>query len=365
MEPRPQRPRTPSTPTGQPGHPRPPGQETQSLPGEYGGDPSAFVAPQRTEYDYSPLDLAPPGQRRRRQLVAAAIGALSVLLLGAIIFFSYLLLRDESPPNENDDLLAAQTQVANQEATLSANQTVVAQAAAEQTAAAQALNPDATEELVEDEATEPAAANDETAAETPAAGETPANDDTATFGQDETPEVPDLSGNASLDDEALTALLPTADQVPPTLTDEINVTRTQEDVLASLGGGRPAEANLEEWGWSGNVDRAFQVADPAAADPAGTTYLGVSVHGFASTTAAEEAMPFFADILISGGGYSELDAPDLGDEAQLLTMTNEEGSTYVTLYVRDGSVLYRILGLSPAGDPAPDVLALATTLLGG
>ena len=143
MEPRPQRPRAPSgQPTQQP-HP------TQAFaPGEYpeGADPTAYIAPARTEYDYSPLDLAPPGQRRRRQLVAAAVGGLSVVLLGAIIFFSFLLLRDEKAPSQNDDLLAAQTQVANAAATVSANQTVVAQAAFDQTAEAQALNPDATTE---------------------------------------------------------------------------------------------------------------------------------------------------------------------------------------------------------------------------
>ncbi len=362
MEPRPQRPRTPASSSAQGTRQQP----TQDIPPGYAGDPTAFVAPQRTEYDYSPLDLAPPGQRRRRQLVAAAIGALSVLLLGAIIFFSYLLLRDEDPPNQNDDLLAAQTQVANQEATLSANQTVVAQAAAEQTAAAEALNPGSTEEASGQEATEePATGNEGETSATEAAAETPAGNETDQTTAEETPGAPDLSGNGSLDEAGLEALLPVADQVPADLTEEINTTRAQEQVVESLGGGRPAEANLEDWGWSANVDRAFQVADPAAADPASTTYLGVSIHGFASPAAAAEALPFFADILISGGGYAELDAPDIGDSAMMLTATNEEGVTFVTLYVQDGSVLYRFLGSSPAGDPAQDVLALANDLLGG
>ncbi len=359
MEPRPQRPRTPASSSSQGTRQQP----TQDIPPGYAGDPTAFVAPQRTEYDYSPLDLAPPGQRRRRQLVAAAIGALSVLLLGAIIFFSYLLLRDEDPPSQNDDLLAAQTQVANQEATLAANQTVVAQAAAEQTAAAEALNPQSTEESAAPEATEEPATG---TGDEPAATEAPASENQANAAtQGETPEAPDLTGNGSLDEAALEALLPTADQVPAGLTDEVNTSRTQEQVVDSLGGGRPAEANLEDWGWSGNVDRAFQVPDLAAADPASTTYLGVSIHGFANQTAAAEALPFFADILIDGGGYTEVDAPQVGDSARMMTMTNEEGVTYVFLYVQDGSVLYRFLGSSPAGNPSQDVMTLANEMLGG
>jgi hypothetical protein len=288
-----------------------------------------------------------------------------VLLIGAIIFFSYLLLRDEDPPNQNDALLAAQTEVANQEATLAANQTVIAQAAAEQTASAEALNPGATEEAPAANPTEePAGTTNEDPVETEAAGETQADTTTEDPAAGETPEAPDLSGNAALDEAGLEALLPTADLVSAELSDEINTTRTQEQVVESLGGGRPAEANLEEWGWSGNVDRAFQVPDPAAADPAATTYLGVSIHGFASSTAAEEALPFFANILIDGGGYTEVDAPDLGDEATMMTMTSEEGVTNVYLYVRDGSVLYRVLGSSPAGNPSQDVMALANDLVG-
>lgn len=359
MEPRPQRPRTPASSSSQGMRQQP----TQDIPPGYAGDPTAFVAPQRTEYDYSPLDLAPPGQRRRRQLVAAAVGALSVLLLGAIIFFSYLLLRDEDPPNQNDDLLAAQTQVANQEATLAANQTVVAQAAAEQTAAANALNPQSTEEAAAPEATEAPATTNENQ---PAATEAPATgNQTNETAAEETPGAPDLSGNGALDEAGLEALLPTADQVPADLSDEVNTTRTQEQVVESLGGGRPAESNLEDWGWSGNVDRAFQVPDMSVADPASTTYLGVSIHGFGNKTAAADALPFFSDILIDGGGYTEIDAPQVGDAARMMTMTNEEGVTYVFLYVQDGSVLYRFLGSSPAGNPAQDVMTLANEMLGG
>lgn len=362
MEPRPQRPRAPSgQPTQQP-HP------TQAFaPGEYpeGADPTAYIAPARTEYDYSPLDLAPPGQRRRRQLVAAAVGGLSVVLLGAIVFFSFLLLRDEKAPSQNDDLLAAQTQVANDAATVSANQTVVAQAAFDQTAEAQALNPDATTEPTAEEAVSgetPSAADETPPAEAPPAtgGETPASD--------EPEEAPNLSGDGALTEAQLIDLLPAVEQVPVALTSAADATRTQEEVVAALGGGRPAETNLADWGWTGNVERQFSHPDPVNADPTTTTYLAVSIHGFGNAESGVESLAYFSGILVDTGGYSDVDAPELatlGDDSRLLTMVDEEGNTNATLYIQDGSVLYRILGFSISGDPTQDVIDVAMNLFGG
>ncbi len=369
MEPRPQRPRAQS---GQQQQTRqqaaPPQGQQQGHPAEYplGVDPTEFVAPPRTEYDYSPLDLAPPGQRRRRQLVAAAVGGLSVLLLGAIIFFAYLLLREDDPADESDNLLAAQTQVANDAATVAANQTMVAQAAAEQTAQAgggeEGDTP--TEEAPATEAsgaTEPASTGEETppAAETSAAGADDASE------ADETPAAPDLSGNASLDEAGLVELLPGQDQVPVDLSVVADSTRNEEQVVESLGGGRPAEASLDEWGWTGNAERSFENPDPASADPASTTYLSVSVHGFDSPESAEAALPFYAEILVaSGSGYAEIDAPDIGDSAQMFSVNDANGGTWITLYVQDGSVMYRIFAVSPGGDPTEDVIAIANELVG-
>ncbi|MBA3274643.1 MAG: hypothetical protein H0T72_02525 [Chloroflexia bacterium] len=372
MEPRPQRPR--AQPGQQPhtartqGHPQASQPAPAYPPGEYpeGMDPTSFIAPARTEYDYSPLDLAPPGQRRRRQFVAAAVGGLSVVLLGAILFFSYLLLRDEDTPSQNDDLLAAQTQIANDAATVSAGQTVVAQAGAEQTAQAQTLNPQATG----DPAQETAAAAGQ---ETPAAGEAPveggdtppAEDTAATGSPPAESNAPDLAGGGALSAEQLTELLPAAEQVPEALTAVNDTSRTQEEVVDALGGGRPAETGLEEWGWTGNVERQFSVEDPATADSAATTYLAVSLHGFASPDAAAEALPFFSDTLINSLGYTEGEAPAVGDAARLLTITTEAEGTNATLYVQDGAVLYRILGFSGTGDPTQDLIDVATNMLGG
>lgn len=304
------------------------------------------MVPPRTDYDYSPLDLAPPGQRRRRQLVAAAVGGLSVLLLGAIAVFGYLLLRDEPVDEDQDDVIAAQTELAESRATIAAQETIVAQAAAEQTAQVQgpaAATPP----------TDPAAAADEGGAETPAASTRPPA---------ETPA--DAASDAALTPEELTALLPAEDAAPAGLDIVENTTRDQAGVVEALGGSRQAEQNLETWGWTGNVERAFTPSDPEALEAGATYGLVVSIHGFATPDAAAEALPFFSEILVEGG-YEEAEAPNLGDNARLLQTVNEDGATTVALYIQNGTVLYRIGGASTGGDPTADITDMATALLEG
>lgn len=355
MEPRPQRPRTQIGPPqgrsqGQPGpgaSDQQPPQGGRSGPGEYGEgtDPATFIAPSRTDYDYSPLDLAPPGQRRRRQFVAATVGGLTVLLLGAIAVFGYLLLRDEPADSDQSDLIAAQTEAAELRATAAAAETIVAQAAAQQTAVAQ--GPGATSATPPVVATEPPSG----AAGAPTAGATQAPT-----------EAPADAANTAQTPEELAALLPEADAAPAGLDTAADSELDQAGVVEALGGGRPAEQNLETWGWTGNAQRVFSPSDPGALGAEATTFLSASVHGFATPEAAAEALPFFSDILVDGG-WAEVEAPDLGDAARMLQTVNEDGSTNVALYIQDGTVLYRIGGSSTGGDPTQDVTDMATSIL--
>jgi hypothetical protein len=351
----------------------PPADPTAQQPGAYGQGPEqpAFIAPPRTEYDYSPLDLAPPGQRRRRQLVAAVVGALSVLLLGAVVFFSYLLLRDEEPPSEQDDVLAAQTEVAQRQATLDAEETIIAQAAAEQTEQAENLNPQETGEAETPAATEgateeaPAAGDEETpdTAENPAdATEEPAASDGG--GESADTGTSEFAGQPNLTEDQLETLLPGQEAVPENLTLSGDLTRTVDEVAAPLGGNRLAETNLETWGWSGNVERQFSPPDPTTVDPAATSFITVSIHGFGSAESCAEALVFFSDIVVESGA-EEVSGPELGDSARLLTSTADDGTTIVALYVQDGAVLYRFGGASLEGDPSQDVIDVATATLGG
>jgi len=351
MEPRPQRPRTvggkpqPQLPRGGGGG-APIGQTAAAgaAPGGYppdGADPT-LIAPSRTEYDYSPLDLSPPGQRRRRQIVVAAVGLLTLLLLGAVGVFGYLLLRDE--PSGGSNLAASQTEVARDGATVAAQQTLVADTAAQETAAAGGVpaSPDATPPPDTEAAGE---ATQEAAERRVATGAGSGSDDEA------------------LTPEELQELLPDESVIPEGLTDSVDNERTLDQVVGALGESPEIQENLEGWGWSGNVERTFSAPDPAALEADATTVVLVSIHGFAGEDAAGEALTFYADALAEIGN-DEGEAPDVGDgEARLLQTVNEEGATIVSLYVQQGGVVYRIVGISPAGDPTSVVTDVAEQLM--
>lgn len=375
MEPRPQRPR-PAPPAGPhhgpAGHHAAPGQSPEGHYEEY--DEQPYIAPPRTEYDYSPLDLAPPGQRRRRQFVAAAIGGLAVLLLVTVGILAYLLLNDDDDGGDpNVDIAALATENAATRAALDAESTSIAEAGANQTATAEGAasedgegtaesesaagsetdpTSEATEETSGEEATEPAGDGEETAPTATTEGESAPSDSSAE------------AAGAGPDVSELEALLPAADAIPATLDSEEDTSLDQAGVVAALGSSRTVEQNLERWGWSGNVGRAWSASDPEALEPGATSNLTVSLHGFNSPESAAEAFTFYTEVLASAGGYEDADPPVLGETSRLLVSTDESGGTVVALYVQQGNVLYRFGGYASAeGDPLADVTALAEATL--
>ncbi len=349
MEPRPQSSRPAHDPASTRRSPLPSGGggETRSY---QPSDPAA--APSRADYDYSPLDLAPPGQRRRRQLVAAVLGGLVMVLLVGGVVFAFLMLRDDDDPD--DDAM-----------TIAAAQTVVAEQAAA----------DVPEETVDapTSGTEPAATNNESGSpasdaptEVPEDAETQSTaGDAAGQALEPTPPQPAQNSAASgaLTQDQLLAMLPDVSAVPPGLDSVTEATRTQADVVVALGGNREAETNLQNWGWSGNAERDFMASNPEALGPEATTNITVSLHGFADEQAAAEALPFYSDILLNLG-YEEASAGNIGTANRLLQQPQEGGGMLVALYVQEGNVLYRIGGFSLAGDPTLDVLGVASAMIG-
>lgn len=299
-----------------------------------GVDPTAFIAPPRTEYDYSPLDLAPPGQRRRRQMIAGAIGALSVILLGALLVFGWILLRDEGGDNDSNDLAAVVTEPAEN-----------AGAATQVAETAESTPPPATEAPAE---TQPPA----DAATDPAAGAPPA--DTTT----------DPAAAAGSSVEELRALLPDNSVLPAGFDAGTDSERDLAGVVQALGGSRTAEQSLQTWGWTGNVERSFN-ADPTVVGPGVATNVTISLHGFKDAPSAAESLPFYSDIL-ANIGYVDVEPPALGENTRLLQQPTEDGGMNVALYVQSGPVLYRIGGYAPPGtDPTQTVIDVATAMLGG
>jgi hypothetical protein len=336
MEPRPQRPRQPQggqprnpgqgpggnppQPPQQPPHPQQGGQsdfDTQAYPQGY--DPGAFVAPPRTDYDYSPLDLAPPGQRRRRQVIAGVIGALAVVLIGVLAVSGWMLLRDDEPADDDNNLVAVATE-------------------------------------------SPVATEDAAAEGTPTVESAPTEDAAAQPTQDVSPTpTPQTEGPVVDTSEAgLTALLPQPAFVPAGFDGGTDSTADVTSVVGAIGGNRQAEQNLTDWGWTANVSRVFNNTAPTDGS---TDALLASLHGFADAPSAAAALTYFADFLATTGP-TDVEAPALGDSARMLTVTDETGNVQVSLYVQQGPVLYRFWGVaSPGGDPTQDVINFATQTL--
>ena len=106
---------------------------------------------------------------------------------------------------------------------------------------------------------------------------------------------------------------------------------------------------------------------PASANTAptdaSTDALLASLHGFRDAPAANAALTYFADYLASAGA-GDVEAPALGESARMLSSTDENGNVTVSLYVQQGPVLYRFVGIaSPGGDPTQAVIDLATQTL--
>lgn len=167
---------------------------------------------------------------------------------------------------------------------------------------------------------------------------------------------------ANADD--LRSLLPDASMLPVGFDAGEDSERDLAEMVEALGGSRSAEQLLKEWGWIGNVERSFTLADPAATGLASATNTSVSISGFKDGASAAEALPFFSDIL-ANNGYEDAEAPDLGEQARMLRQVQEDGGVVVALYVQSANVLCRVGGYAPAGDPSETVINIATAMFDG
>lgn len=301
-----------------------PGVEPQEYP--HGYEPGAYVAPPRTDYDYSPLDLAPPGQRRRRQVIAGVIGALGVILIGALIVSGWMLLRDDDEPTDGNNNIAA---VATEDA-------------------GAASTPDAASTPPADAGSDPAADAAATEAAAPTQDVSP------------TPTPPEQGPDVQTDAAGLTALLPDPGIVPAGFDGGTDSASDFTTVVGAIGGNREAEQSLTDWGWTANVSRSFTNTAPTDGS---TDALLASLHGFRDAPSANAALTYFANFLATSGAV-DVQAPALGEGSRMLSFTDENGNVTVSLYVQQGPVLYRFVGVaSPGGDPTQAVIDFATQTL--
>lgn len=327
MEPRPPRPRTPQPPF--PGG---------AAPAAYPGAPAAGSAGY-DGYPYAPAGTAPPAplggellprQERRRQQawrgVAVFVLALALIAGLGYAFSDTLLPRGPAPSP-----------------TAPAGPALAASPAATPTAAVAIANLLAT------------------ATPTPAPAQ-PTSAPTATPGPAAAGASTSDAGAAS--DQALVPLvdlLPTTADVPDGLTLVTTDERSESEVVASLGGTDEDARLLSDWGWEGNAFNDF-----TGSTANGTYALNVSIHRFADDASADDALIYFSDKIVGeASGYSEAEIEPLGDAVRLLVGTPAGDPTSV-IYMRDGSVMYRIGGTAAAdvaGDPTADVIAVAQALL--
>lgn len=326
MEPRPQRPRPQTPPQGTPPVS---GQTTQQIgpdPSQYvqqqahpGHDPGAFVAPPRMEYDYSPLDLQPPGQRRKRQIIAGIIGALVVVAIGALIVAGWMALREDDPtpdPNTTNNRVAE-------------------------------LNSTPTE--VSDPAT--------TGETTPAA-----NTDTAAAPTQVVVPTATAPVAATYDANTIRTALPVVESMPGPFVEAGDTPQDLAYVTENLGGGPEIEEMLSVNGWQAAMARTYNSSDTATT---GSDQIVVSVHAFKDNASAQAVLPQFEGIL-QGYGWTPVEMEQMGEGSRMLVWTDPDtGEEAVTIYVVKGQLLYRVAVFGPAGfDSTENALYVVNQILG-
>jgi probable HAF family extracellular repeat protein len=122
-----------------------------------------------------------------------------------------------------------------------------------------------------------------------------------------------------------------------------------------------AASTLQSLGWQAGANRKFACDTP----PLGTVgWVDMSVHRFVDARSAQAAVPFFATSRALSTALAPAAAAQLGDASSALTGDAGNGTEY-TLYVAQGSLLFRVTGVASTGNPRPDVEAISAGLITG
>jgi hypothetical protein len=157
-------------------------------------------------------------------------------------------------------------------------------------------------------------------------------------------------------------MLPTEQDVPKGFVQTEDDTFTEQEVADGFTDPADAAAKLDEWSWRDGVSRSFEVPPDANPSNDQTTYLYVSIHRFARSSDAADAIGYFSDALAQARDLKEITIDPLGSEVIALS-GGDAGSNEVGLYIRDGSRLIRVTAYSVTGEPLDDAIALAKKVL--
>lgn len=137
--------------------------------------------------------------------------------------------------------------------------------------------------------------------------------------------------------------------------------RSAREIAAGFPNPREASSLLAAWGFQENVYRTF-AGSSGRATPNGTVYMEVSLHAFATSSGAAEAIPYYAAGRADVLGHAELSVSQVGEQTEAVGGRVDAGVD-VTVYARAGSLLVRVSALAMAGDPTPDALAVARAVV--
>ena len=212
------------------------------------------------------------------------------------------------------------------------------------------------------------ALGDGTAASTDAAsdsGRTGSSDSMAAADDD----GPQITSIGNTDSVAMTAFLPSQDDVPSQLVMTDDRSRSLDEVVANYSD-PAATANLfRSWGWLGNVVRSFAPPGGTLDDQTQVGGIYVSIHELGSSTAAAEALDYSLAVQAEGTALSEVAAPNVGDYGRALYGQVDyqgDGSYYqneITYLIQSDDFLIRLSVASPDGDPTDMALQILDEMM--
>lgn len=136
-------------------------------------------------------------------------------------------------------------------------------------------------------------------------------------------------------------------------------TENFDQALGRFSGVPDAADRLQAWGWQASAFRQFGCDGPPDGEAG---WIDISVHLFADSAAAQEAVDYFTAVRLDGSPYIKGASPGIGDYSTAMSGPAVNGKDF-TIYASQGPLLIRVTGVSPSGIPFMNVLTVAQAVL--
>ncbi|MDQ2651687.1 MAG: neutral zinc metallopeptidase [Chloroflexota bacterium] len=155
---------------------------------------------------------------------------------------------------------------------------------------------------------------------------------------------------ASNDTTSLAALLPDAGDFSYSLIISDDRSRSLQEITANYSNPADAEQRFRGWGWRGNAIRTLSA--PADDDAVEVFSIYVSLHEFASASAARAALDYSFDDQLATTSAAEDQTIRVGAYGRAARNWTGEGNE-LTIYSQQGALLLRVTVVSSGSDPQP------------